>query len=1017
MVRLKYSSSAIFIVLVVTILFSTITSGFGLPPSASQTVVGTTYTFSFAFGSLGSANGQFNRPFAIAADSSGNVYVVDTGNNRVEEFSSSGVYVTQWGSKGAGNGQFSSPGAIAIDSSDYVYVVDSGNNRVEKFSSSGGYVAQWGSFGSGNGQFLAPHGVAIASGYVYVADNGNNRVEEFTSSGVYVTQWGCASPRSSLPACTAGSGNGQFNGPFGIAIDSSDNVYVTDARNNRVEEFTSSGVYVTQWGSMGSGNGQFNFVSGVAIDSSDNVYVVDTGNNRVEEFTSSGVYVTQWGSTGSGNGQFSDPYYVVVESGYAYVTDYGNNRVEVFQPSTTEVTQSEPVITGWSVNPNPPLMGKPYQITVEVQNPDPNNAHTYTLQLQESCEAQHGCVTEQGISFPSWETSELSLVGVPTQWPTNPTCEVSGASEGVPEAFSLGTCVVTQSETVQAGQTATFTFTFTNNWAWIPPFNWQYLEALVVGVGISVAGGPVGVGSATDILSELEPILAGSYAVPEETFNFQLLSGGTSFTPSSSIETTFSSPVQVGIGKQNEYAGSVIASIAAGLQTSIAINGCVLTIVGCVATPWLLATQGLTIVGQIGLYDAATDPDLGYTQIVQPGAVALTNGTLIMNLPVVESLPPNQITLIQAMANELSYQNATTISIERYTAALEAGSQYYANLQLEAIQNYALQRDQAMSHFVNLLSVLPPFPSFNSTSIQFLRNYLQTNGLPAIEQQIFTGLGLSWAIPEVTAGLTLLNATSLNRFTLVGAFQLLQYTLENETAIWTSKQVSPTHPTILLNPSSATPGTTVLVSGSGFSLSDSTCSLSGTTVGSSGCSISGGTLSGSFVVGNAASGSYVITATGSSGDSASTTLSVSIGTSSQTSQASVLKVWFDIPYFLDTPPCSYQLVVHAQTTNGLSIINLHWDWGDGSTLDVPFAGSSQVTDSRTHSYVNAGTYVVSVTATDSAGNTGIGYWGLDDAFPASCEIPVGTAGVTPPTSNGTATASAIGATIPKLKTY
>jgi hypothetical protein len=160
----------------------------------------------------------------------------------------------------------------------------------------------------------------------------------------------------------------------------------------------------------------------------------------------------------------------------------------------------------------------------------------------------------------------------------------------------------------------------------------------------------------------------------------------------------------------------------------------------------------------------------------------------------------------------------------------------------------------------------------------------------------------------------------------------------------------------------------------------------------------------------------MITATGSSGDSASTTLSVSIGTSSQTSQASVLKVWFDIPYFLDTLPCSYQLVVHAQTTNGLSIINLHWDWGDGSTLDVPFAGSNQVTDSRTHGYVNAGTYVVSVTATDSAGNTGIGYWGLDDAFPASCQRPVGTAGVTPPTSNGTATASATGhPTILKLK--
>jgi len=86
--------------------------------------------------------------------------------------------------------------------------------------------------------------------------------------------------------------------------------------------------------------------------------------------------------------------------------------------------------------------------------------------------------------------------------------------------------------------------------------------------------------------------------------------------------------------------------------------------------------------------------------------------------------------------------------------------------------------------------------------------------------------------------------------------------------------VSTTTPSIALNGVYNVPGTTIQVSGSGFSLSDTTCSLSGSPVSSSSCSISGGTLSGYFVVANIPTGSYTITATGSTGDSASTTFSV-----------------------------------------------------------------------------------------------------------------------------------------------
>jgi hypothetical protein len=83
--------------------------------------------------------------------------------------------------------------------------------------------------------------------------------------------------------------------PRYLALDSSNNVYVA-----AVVKFDSSGNYLTQWGGYGSGNGQFDEPVGIAVDSGNNVYVVDTGNCRVEKFDSSGGYLTQWGSYGIG---------------------------------------------------------------------------------------------------------------------------------------------------------------------------------------------------------------------------------------------------------------------------------------------------------------------------------------------------------------------------------------------------------------------------------------------------------------------------------------------------------------------------------------------------------------------------------------------------------------------------------------------------------------------------------------------------------------------------------------------
>jgi len=131
----------------------------------------------------GSGDGQFEEvqmDIGMAVDGSGNVYITDPGNSRIQEFSSAGTFVKKWGSPGTGDGQFDHPDDVTIDADGNLYVVDKGNNRIQKFTGTGNFLTKWGSPGSGNGEFSSPVGLAIdISGNIYVADYGNYRIQEF----------------------------------------------------------------------------------------------------------------------------------------------------------------------------------------------------------------------------------------------------------------------------------------------------------------------------------------------------------------------------------------------------------------------------------------------------------------------------------------------------------------------------------------------------------------------------------------------------------------------------------------------------------------------------------------------------------------------------------------------------------------------------------------------------------------------------------------------------------------------
>ena len=168
----------------------------------------TAHTLGFGSGNISNDVG------GSVADSEGNVFLADTGNNAVEEILAAGGYTTV---KTIGSG-FAAPVHVALDKSGNLFVADAGNNAVKEVLAAGGYTAVT-TIGSG---FNAPQGVAVdAAGNVYVADTGNNAVKEVLAAGGYQT------------IHSFGQG---FGAPNGVAVDASGNVFVTDPNNNAVKE-------------------------------------------------------------------------------------------------------------------------------------------------------------------------------------------------------------------------------------------------------------------------------------------------------------------------------------------------------------------------------------------------------------------------------------------------------------------------------------------------------------------------------------------------------------------------------------------------------------------------------------------------------------------------------------------------------------------------------------------------------------------------------------------------------------
>lgn len=324
------------------------------------------------FGRLGTEAGQLDDDRALALDASGDVWVADSGNDRIDEFSASGVFTKAlgWGVSdgkeklekctssckagiaGSGAGQLTNPQGIAYDlANEDLYVSDTASNRIEVFTTAGAFVRAFGwgvsngkeelqtctnackagLAGSGKGQLSSPKGLAVASGGdLLVADSANSRIEVFSPEGAYLNTYG-----------KAGTGNGEFSGVSGVTQCGAD-IYATDDAN-RVQELSSEGKYLAQFGSPGKKNGQFTQIAGIACDPKNNdLYVTDQGANRVEVFTSSGAFVGAFAWAGSGEGELSEPTGIAVsQAGATYLADSANSRVEQWTPGLAAAHTSQ----------------------------------------------------------------------------------------------------------------------------------------------------------------------------------------------------------------------------------------------------------------------------------------------------------------------------------------------------------------------------------------------------------------------------------------------------------------------------------------------------------------------------------------------------------------------------------------------------------------------------------------------------------------------------------------------------
>ena len=300
---------------------------------------------------------QLFAPFDVAADGLGNLYIVDSFNDRIRKVDATGTITTiagtgEYGFGGDGGpasqAQLFYPRGVAVDGPGNVYIA--AGSRIRKVDSTGTIttIAGRGGFFGGDGgpaveaQFHYPSGMAVdVAGNLYIADTGNHRIRKVDATGTITTIAGRTFSGDGGPASQA-----QLSEPEGVAADRAGNVYIADSNNHRIRKVDATGTITTIAGTGESGfsgdggpasQAQLFYPRGVAVDGLGNLYIVDSFNNRIRKVDATGTITTiagtgEYGFGGDGGpasqAQFREPYGVAVDGlGNLYIGDSFNQRI------------------------------------------------------------------------------------------------------------------------------------------------------------------------------------------------------------------------------------------------------------------------------------------------------------------------------------------------------------------------------------------------------------------------------------------------------------------------------------------------------------------------------------------------------------------------------------------------------------------------------------------------------------------------------------------------------------------
>lgn len=259
-----------------------------------------------------------SHPTGIALDPQGNLFIADTGNDRVVKCDGEGEFIEEMGGFGWEEGQFNRPTYVAADHGLNLYVTDTQNKRVQRLDRDLNFISiirveptdDFSGFG-------LLEGIAVTSGgELLLCDIEDDHVIKLDNFYAYSRTLG-----------GFGYGQGSLRDPLGIFVDRKEKVYVADSQNDRVAIFDLFGNYLKSLG-----EGVLRKPGGVAVGEDDLVYVANTDKNSIAIFDSEGNLVLEYGTWGSGMGNFSKPTDLKLgRDDKLFVVDSGNSRICVFE--------------------------------------------------------------------------------------------------------------------------------------------------------------------------------------------------------------------------------------------------------------------------------------------------------------------------------------------------------------------------------------------------------------------------------------------------------------------------------------------------------------------------------------------------------------------------------------------------------------------------------------------------------------------------------------------------------------